>query len=340
MGGKPLTVMTRNLYVGADFSPIVLALYQGNVAQVPGLVSAAYSQIVASDFPARAKAIAAEIATYHADLVGLQEVSLIRTQFPGFLLTGQFTPAVDVAYDYLDILLSELNQLGLRYTAVATATNLDVELPSQTGMDVRLTDRDVILVRGDLPPGHLRLSNVQSGNFSVNLQIPLNGSVLTVSRGWCAVDVFTRGRTLRFITAHLDDGPALVRAAQAAELLSGPAAVPLPVILAGDFNTDANGTDDAYSILTAAGLNDAWDVAFPGQTGNTCCQAADLLNPQSLLQTRIDLILYRGSNLALEGVELLGENPSDRILSLLFPGLATLLWPSDHAGIAATLEIH
>src|SRR5438876_1987237 len=57
--GKPVTVMTRNLYVGADFSPIVLALYQGNLPQVPGLVSTAYAQIVASDFPARAKAIAA-----------------------------------------------------------------------------------------------------------------------------------------------------------------------------------------------------------------------------------------------------------------------------------------
>ena len=338
-GKRQVTVMTRNLYVGADFSPIVLALYQGELARVPGLVSAAYAQILASDFPTRAQGIAGEIRATAPELISLQEVSLIRTQFPGFLVTGQATPATDVALDYLQILLAELELTGLHYVAVCANTNLDVELPNDTGMDVRLTDRDVILARADLPRGLLSLSNPQSGNFAVNLQVPVGSGALTVYRGWCSVDVFERGRSFRFLNTHLDDGPALIREAQAAELLSGPANVALPVLMAGDFNTDANGTDDAYPLLIGAGLLDSWSLAFPDQRGDTCCQTSDLQNANSILNTRIDLILFQGQGLSLNGIELTGADSGDRISSTFLPGFPRLLWPSDHAGLVATIGL-
>jgi len=52
-----------------------------------------------------------------------------------------------------------------------------------------------------------------------------------------------------------------------------------------------------------------------------------LLNARSKLKHRIDLVLLRGP-FAVENINLIGNKPSDRTLSGL--------WPSDHAGIVAT----
>jgi hypothetical protein len=100
-------------------------------------------------------------------------------------------------------------------------------------------------------------------------------------------------------------------------------------VFVGDFNSAADGSSTAtYANLIAAGLQDAWTHVLPGDPGYTSTQNADLMNPISLLSERIDLVLHRGGFSALD-VELVGENPADRTPSGL--------WPSDHAGIVATL---
>ncbi len=73
-----LPVMTRNLYLGADLDPVVAAARSGNPNAVVAAVSDAWTTIVRTDFPARAKALAKEIEQSHPMLVGLQEVSLYR----------------------------------------------------------------------------------------------------------------------------------------------------------------------------------------------------------------------------------------------------------------------
>jgi len=52
------------------------------VRNLLGSVAQVYQAIVASDFPRRAQALAREIMQTHPDLVTLQEVSLLRTQWP------------------------------------------------------------------------------------------------------------------------------------------------------------------------------------------------------------------------------------------------------------------
>ena len=97
----------------------------------------------------------------------------------------------------------------------------------------------------------------------------------------------------------------------------------------GDFNTTAddpsNPSHQIYQALIHAGLTDAWN---PQRPGPTCCQDPKLLNARSQLEHRIDLILLRGA-FAVENINLIGNKPSDRTPSRL--------WPSDHAGIVATL---
>jgi hypothetical protein len=325
---RPVGVITRNLYLGADLTPAVTA------PDLPGLVAAAtaiWQQVVATNFPERARALASEIKKGAPLLVGLQEVALWRTDTPADgppALGG--TPATTVAYDFLAILLHELGPI---YQAVVVQQEADLEAPTALGFDIRLTMRDVILVRR---VGEVHVDATQSANFQSNLVLPIAGGIASVTstRGWTAVDVVAKKRSFRFINTHLEAFSNTIRSLQAGELLSGPLATSLPIVLVGDLNSapddpvfnEGTGLDatNPYDILTTAGgLADTWPPLHPSDPGNTCCQDADLRNPQSKLVQRIDHILisdgdaYRSS--------LVGENPSDRTPSGL--------WPSDHAGV-------
>jgi endonuclease/exonuclease/phosphatase family metal-dependent hydrolase len=255
----------------------------------------------------------------------------VRTQSPP---DGPATHATTVALDYVKILLEALAARGLNYEVVVQSPNLDVELPSALGFDVRHTDREVILARSDLKTSDLKLSNAQGGNFVTNCTIPTTTlGPITIRRGWVAIDAKTRGNSFRLISTHLDFTclqftPAIQRA-QAAEILGGPAATDLPVVLAGDFNSPGDGSGVTYNDLIAAGFDDsvieAGVAALP-----TCCQANDLLNPISTLNSRIDFVLFRGALKALDA-DIVGNNPSDRTPSGL--------WPSDHAGVVSKLRL-
>ena len=193
-------------------------------------------------------------------------------------------------------------------------------------LDVRLTDRVVVLVRTDEKTADLKLSNPQSGAYSTALTVPTAAGTLTLPRGWASVDVMIRGKVFRFLTTHLEAFSPPVRNAQAGELLAGPAATDLPVVLVGDLNSGPGFDLGAYTILREDGFADAWADG----PGLTCCRAADLLDPDATLTKRIDLVLTRGG-FATVSADVVGEDPADRTPSGL--------WPSDHAGVVATVQL-
>src|SRR5205085_6287791 len=78
--GKELTVLTRNIYLGADLAPVIGV---PSPQLIPIRTAAVWAGVLATNFPERAKALVDEIVKAQPDLVGLQEVSLWRTQFPG-----------------------------------------------------------------------------------------------------------------------------------------------------------------------------------------------------------------------------------------------------------------
>jgi endonuclease/exonuclease/phosphatase family metal-dependent hydrolase len=155
------------------------------------------------------------------------------------------------------------------------------------------------------------------------------------------VDAKIRGKRFRFVTSHLEADSEPVRVAQAFEIIAGPADTELPVIFVADANSNANdSTTVAYSAFIDDGFVDAWFEANPGAIVSTCCNAELLTNPTFLNpaddEGRIDLILFRGTeDFQALGAERFGTNPAtDRVSNGL-----TLIWPSDHAGVAATLQI-
>src|SRR4051794_2666840 len=90
-GSRRLKVLTRNLYVGSSFAPAINATSPQEFIQG---VTTIWGNIRTNDFPARAEAVADEIATGKPDVIGLQEASLIQTR----PLTSASST---VAYDYL-----------------------------------------------------------------------------------------------------------------------------------------------------------------------------------------------------------------------------------------------
>jgi endonuclease/exonuclease/phosphatase family metal-dependent hydrolase len=349
---KTVAVMTQNLYVGADLAPAVAAVASGDFEAIVTAVSDVWKKVQLTDFNARAEGLAREIKAAQPALIGLQEAELWRSQTPADFVPGN---AEHVESDFVATLLDALAGRGLHYAVVVEETGFDAEFPGFLSdaaaladelSDIRLTDREVILARTDLQTSELKLSNPQSGNFETNIEIPIaSDGTFVLLRGWAAVDAKVRGKSFRFVTTHLESDlesdSERVREYQAAEILAGPADTSLPVLLVGDLNSNANGDSStpAYSTFIGSGFVDGWLEANPGTTVSTCCNAEPLTNPTFPSPSddfgRIDHILYRGArDFRTLGASLFGTDPADRVSIGL-----TLIWPSDHAGLAATLEI-
>ena len=130
-----------------------------------------------TDFATRSELLAEEIAAARPDLVGLQEVALWRRGPMELDQIGR-PDATVVDYDFLAMLLADLAARGIRYETVHVQQESDVEAPAFTGnpftgsadsaQDVRLTDRDVILVRSD---AGIRIEGSGGANFSQRLEV-------------------------------------------------------------------------------------------------------------------------------------------------------------------------
>jgi endonuclease/exonuclease/phosphatase family metal-dependent hydrolase len=328
--GSVVTVMTRNLYLGTGLNNIVGV---SSLAELVTAVDEDWAHVLANDFPTRARALAEEIGSARPDVIGLQEVTLYRDQTPGDLRTHPGPNATHVVLDLLAILQAELDARGTPYTALATSTNADLEVArSDTDgglVDVRITDRDVILVRAEVAD---RVSNPLHGHYTAVRSLPSWPGAIASTRGWASIDYSPEPRTtVRILTTHLEvSGPRAgrIQARQAEEARALIAASPHPVIALGDFNSapDGSGTD-TYARLTEV-LDDAWVAARPADRGPTCCQAELLDNQAGDEDVRFDLVLVP-EGWRVESVTRTGAEP--------FRTAPPPLWASDHVGVTAEI---
>jgi len=323
---RDLPVMTYNMYLGTDFSEIFSS--QSN-EELIGEVAEAYGDVQAGNPAERIAAMADQIEAAAPTLVGLQEVALWRTGAP-----FDPSPATNVSYDFLQMLLDELAARGLHYRAAVVHTGFDAELPAlgpNIFADVRYTDRNVILARTDLKISQLKIEDTHAQDFETLLTLPLFIGNVTIQRGWTSVDAKIRGKSYRFINAHTEAFHPGVEYAQSAELLQAPANTTMPVILTGDLNTDAENSGASYLLFLSAGFADTWDLVHPADPGYTWplfIEAPDIFAPPS---QRLDLVLIRGPFTA-QNADVVGEDP---VLDITPSGLR----PSDHAGVTAGLVL-
>ena len=273
-----VSVMSRNLYLGADLGPAIRSTSLTNFFQANGQI---LRDVDANNFPVRARGLAAEIRSKSPDVVGLQEVALWRVGPPGVIrikpgsAPETFT-TTEVKYDFLNLLMNQLNRGGKRYEVVKVTTEFDFQGPAFYGnpggvapdINGRLTMRDVILARVG---AGVRWSNAQGENYETIYSPRISGVPVTVDRGWNSADFRVRNAPpFRFVNTHLEafgddknsvvdcmteaeppyDNPAVnpvsIRCSQAKELhqtVIGPS--PLPVLAVGDFNSDDDSVIDS-----------------------------------------------------------------------------------------------
>jgi endonuclease/exonuclease/phosphatase family metal-dependent hydrolase len=348
------TIMTQNMYFGAPVENIIAA----PADQVPIEVAKSWAVVMATDFPARARALSAEIARVQPDVIGLQEVAQFYSQTPSDILafdfgTGQvgqvgypIPNATHVELDFLPTLLADLRQRGFHYRVASIIKDTDIEMPRFDGLapegyplfsDIRLLDYDVVLVRQGI-----QFRNADAANFATVLQLnPLQA----IKRGWAAVDVKLKGTTYRFVSTHLESDNNATKLAQAQELVQVFQGEQKPLIIVGDFNSGPGRPDDGgletYDFMLGAGYADLW-LQHPGGRGDgfTCCNAGDLSNttPEGFLIQRIDLMLLRNFPDPRRHV---GQN---QVRARVVGGSARELqrygvWASDHAGVAAAFDV-
>jgi endonuclease/exonuclease/phosphatase family metal-dependent hydrolase len=213
-------------------------------------------------------------------------VALWREAEPslGPVLTGM-PAATKVKYDFLKLLLAQLNKGKRHYRTVIVQPEFDFEAPANANgqpgdgpgngapgelqnaeVNGRLTMRDVILARVG---AGVTTSRPESTNFDHLLVEKVSGVDVTINRGWTAVNATVRGsRPFRFVNTHLESFDSRevvpsIRAQQASELVAagGPARGRLPVVLLGDLNSDvptetAPGDGQAYRVLLHAGFRE------------------------------------------------------------------------------------
>jgi endonuclease/exonuclease/phosphatase family metal-dependent hydrolase len=361
-GATNARVMTRNLYIGADVFQAI------NVPpdQIPDAAGQVLAEIVASDFAARAKVLAQEIAGSQPDAVGLQEV---------WKVSGvPYGPGSAIQVDFLQLLTEELAARGQKYDVAIANSNLKLTLqlvnfPVAPGVTYpysgTIEDRDAILVRHNVA-----WSNAIGGNYATTVPVifdpPYAELSFEIPRGWTSVDLVFGGNAYRFVNTHLEvesfaDG--LFQTAQAFELRGilaylASALGSLPEVVVGDFNSDKDDppcetalcsyfgvagytpylvmSDPWLSYVNPAygdALTDVWNLRQndPRATGVTCCYIALDQDNMAGVNRRVDLLWVRGTATTGVTVQLTGDDTKRRTPSGLLG--------SDHLGVFGRMTL-
>jgi endonuclease/exonuclease/phosphatase family metal-dependent hydrolase len=312
---RVVKVMTQNMDAGTD-------LLYFFVTDPISATQLTYEELLAFDFSGNAGRLADQIAIQQPYLISLQEATLWQT----ISVTGE----TGVLADQLELLTAALATRHLQYEIVAVQDLTDITAPLGTDSYLRFLDRNVILARTDLKQSELALTNVQSGIYQATIA-PVPGFPQQLN-GWLSVDAKIRGKNVRFFATHLESPVSpndTTQVLQGQELIEIMDQSELPVIVAGDFNSDASGLGigpdqtPTATMIVEAGYDDAWQTLHPEELGLSWpFYLEDIYAGPSSPFERIDLIFAR--DLEILSSALVDNDPP---------------FSSDHAGVVATIKI-
>ena len=242
-----VTVMTRNLYLGADVG-VAMEL-------IPNLSAAAqfmWDQVKATDFNNRAPKLAAEVIAERPDVIGIQEATIWyckksawskRTEV--FNFTEQFLAAIKAqGQDYVLASKDGVTALNTGYSIAAipfvTMVNDPEIFQPLFGQDKAACGfeiADALVIRGDLSGKVLAVGNTEyEASYTV---VP---TIMTIYRGYSWADIEIGNTPVRFVTTHLeslwDENKVPNAAKQAQQLITDLKETRNPIVIMGDFNSD------------------------------------------------------------------------------------------------------
>lgn len=246
-GSGGFTVMTQNLYLGADVA--------GALELLPDVAAAAedlWSQVSVTDFPSRVPALAREVAAANPAVIGLQEATT-------WSCTPDGTSEPVAVYDFTAEYLAATASAGPGYVvasrdgqqalspgyAIAPIVGATVVEDPDTFQPLFGTDSascgfsiaDALLVRADLAE---RVTAVGIQTYDATLDI-IPGFI-TIQRGYAWADLDLDGTVVRFVTTHLESvwepGVEPLSVVQARQLVADHAGYTGPLVVMGDMNAD------------------------------------------------------------------------------------------------------
>ncbi len=367
-----LKVMTLNLYLGAPLSDAIAAAAKDPISFL-NAAAKVYDTAVKTNFPLRAQWIAKSIKAQNPDVITLNEL----TNWVATSTSGVNLPSNDYLPILQDALKAEgmsfevaslVNNADLGYSPEVGIPYVNTKKPGcdkffpidDTGAlrcQVRLKDRDAVLYN-TASTDLAFTGQADGGNFTAQESFTVAGSKLSFNRGWASAAFTWKGKPVTVMTAHLEvesqDGkgkkggygfknwPSRIQVAQGKQMLKVAQAKAKQtegrIILAGDFNSDANGYySPTYRNLTKSYFKDSWQQAggkFGKAVGATCCQVGALNSTKRLasgdpvIPTRIDLILNR------KAVAVWKKIDGTKVMQKKQP-----VWQSDHYFYAAAINL-
>jgi len=306
-------VLDQNMYLGADLTPLLT----GDLGQLEDVIG----EIIASNYPARANAIARTIKVLRPDVICLQEAFLFE-----YLPLG-------ISWDFKALLLAEL---GDDYKEVVTNEDLtDVDLRPLFG--VRIKDQDVILAKRNV-----RIGDTDSFAFADNIEmdLPLDPpfNKVVIARGVSTARLKIRRKWYTVGNTHLESFHPGIRYNQAIELVDEYDGVPEPIILAGDFNSEPGWP--AYNVIVEE-FDDAWPRRLIGRRDPGFTYGRDdLISDDAIFDERIDFVFTRNRRATTLVGLTVGKSKFSKTVPVLYPTeppSLVRLWPSDHLGLFFTL---
>ena len=282
-----LTVMSRNIYLGADVG-VALEL----IPDMPAAAQFMWDQVNKNDFSKRSISLAAEIKQYQPDVIGLQEATI------WYCKKNAWSKKTEV-FNFTDQLLAAL---GGDYVLASkdgkTAFNPGYSInPIPFLTMVKDPERfqkifgqdkaacgfqigDALAIKKSLADQVIRVGNTEyEATYSI---VP---TLMTIYRGYTWADINIANIPVRFVATHLesiwDENKVPNAAKQATQLISDLKDTNMPLVVIGDFNSDprdprpANAANpglqptasnecpaglskcNAYRLMRDAGFNDA-----------------------------------------------------------------------------------
>jgi endonuclease/exonuclease/phosphatase family metal-dependent hydrolase len=244
---QPLTVMSRNLYLGADVG-VAMEL-------IPDFSAAAqfmWSQVSATDFSKRAPLLAQEVISQNADVVGLQEAThwyckknLLSKKVIVFDFTEQFLEATrKLGHEYVLASKDGVDAFNIGYS-IPAIPYLTMVTDPETFQPMFGSDRaacgfeigDALVVKKEIAS-----KIIQVGNSEYQTSYSIIPKIMTIYRGYTWADIDYYGSKVRIVSTHLEslwDSNKVPNAVlQAKQLTKDLSSTKMPIIVIGDFNSD------------------------------------------------------------------------------------------------------